>query len=137
MSGGEGVSDAQSQSMNPDDREGGGDASLTGNEFEEPGANYPDSAKETDEEPRIAGVAEDLPPEQRTGTQDGPRQDVHVTNDQERLHGIIAQTRIDLTGQSPDIVEKSLRHRLGDIGITLDEDEFAALVRDISGGGAG
>jgi len=128
------MSDQPSRSMNPADREDGDEQSLTGNEFEEPGANYPDSAKETDEEPRIAGVAEDLPPEQRTGTQDGPRQDVHLTTDMERLNGIVTQTRADLSGQSTDVIEKSLRRRLEDTGIALDEDELAALVRDIAGG---
>lgn len=113
--------------------------SRTGNEFDEPGANYPDSAKETDLEDRddagVGGaVVEESPADDRTGTQDGPRLDQNVTTDMERLNGIVTQTRADLAGEPVDVIEKSLHRRLGDAGIVVAHDEIAALARDIAGG---
>ncbi|RZI92960.1 MAG: hypothetical protein EOO67_07635 [Microbacterium sp.] len=122
-------------------RDDAGD-SLTGNEFDEPGANYPDSAKETAPEARddagVGGaVSREEPAEQLTGTQDGPRLEQNVTTDMERLNGIVTQTRADLTGEPADVVEKSLTRRLDDAGITLDDGELQALARDIAEGAAG
>ncbi len=121
-----------------DETAGAGD-SLTGNEFDEPGANYPDSAKETTPEARddagVGGaVAREEPDEQLTGTQDGPRLEQNVTTDVERLDGIVSQSRADLSGESADVIEKSLHRRLEDAGIALDENELQALARDIAGG---
>jgi hypothetical protein len=112
--------------------------SATGNEFDEPGANYPDSAKETEPEARSdAGVGgavfDETPREQLTGTQDGPRLEQNVTTDVERLNGIVTQTRADLSGESADVVEKSLHRRLEDAGIAVDADELSALAREIAG----
>ena len=119
-------------------RDGAGD-SLTGNEFDEPGANYPDSAKETAPEARddagVGGaVSREEPDENLTGTQDGPLLEQNVTTDMEQLNGIITQTRADLGGESVDVIEKSLRRRLEDGGIALDEGELQALARDIADG---
>lgn len=115
--------------------------SGTGNEFEEPGANYPDSAKATQPEDRDdAGVGGAIAQDSRAegnepgaGTQDGPRLDQNVTTDMERLNGIVTQTRADLAGQDAAVVEKSLRSRLDDAGIALDEGEVQSLARDIAG----
>lgn len=120
----------------------GRDVSGTGNEYEEPGANYPDSAKETELEDRddagVGGaIADDEPADRHTGTQDGPRLDQNVATDGERLNGIVTQTRADLAGQDTSVVEKSLHRRLEDAGIALDEGELQSLARDIAEGGRG
>lgn len=121
------------------DGDSGARDSVTGNEFDEPGANYPDSAKETAPEARddagVGGaVSHEAPREQLTSTQDGPRLEQNVTTDMERLNGIVTQTRADLRGETVDLVEKSLTRRLEDAGIALDAGEVQALARDIAGG---
>ncbi|CAN7399552.1 hypothetical protein LJR045_002479 [Microbacterium sp. LjRoot45] len=88
------------------------------NEFEEPGANYPDSAQ-----------AAPAP----TGTQDAPALDQNLPTDMERLDGVVQQVRADVGGEDVAIVEKSLRRRLTDTGIVVADDEVSALARDIAG----
>lgn len=109
------------------------------NEFEQPGANYPDSAKEADVEQRSdAGVGGDIIREDRdaaapTGTQDAPALDQNLPTEMERLDGVVQQVRADVGGEDVAIVEKSLRRRLADTGIVIADDEVSALARDIAG----
>jgi hypothetical protein len=70
-------------------------------------------------------------------TQDGPRLDQNERTDSERIDGILVQTRADLSGADVATVEKSLRTRLSDAGFALDDDEIAALARDLASGSAG
>lgn len=120
--------------------------SGTRNEFDEPGANYPDSAKDADLEQRgDAGVGGEVAPDADeadgtaagagtvTGTQDGPALAQNVATDEERLDGVVQQVRADVGGESLDIVEKSLRRRLSDVGIAVADEEVEALARDIAG----
>jgi len=95
--------------------------SGTANEFEEPGGNYPDSG---------TGGA----PGSGSGTQDGPVLAQNDPTELERLDGIVVQTRADLAGEDVAVVEKSLRRRLDDAGIVLEEEEIEALARDLSAG---
>ncbi len=88
------------------------------NEFEQPGANYPDSAQAA--------------PAPAT-TQDGPALDQNVATDMERLDGVVQQVRADVGGEDVAIIEKSLRSRLADTGIVVADDEVSALARDIAG----
>lgn len=88
------------------------------NEFEEPGVNYPDSAKEA---PAPAA------------TQDGPALDQNLPTEMERLDGVVQQVRADVGGEDVAIVETSLRRRLADTGIVVADDEVSALARDIAG----
>ncbi|CAI9388331.1 hypothetical protein [Microbacterium sp. T2.11-28] len=123
--------------------------SGTRNEFDEPGANYPDSAKDADLEQRgDAGVGgavahepdahEDDEARAAAGapgeaTQDGPALAQNAATDMQRLGGVVQQVRADVGGESLEIVEKSLRRRLSDVGITVADDEVTALARDIAG----
>jgi len=113
--------------------------STTGNEFEEPGVNYPDSAKEAPAEERSdvgvggAVASEDESAGAATRTQDGPALAQNTTTDDERLEGVVQQVRADVGGEGNDIVETSLRRRLHDVGLTVSDDEITALVRDIAG----
>lgn len=120
--------------------------SGTRNEFDEPGANYPDSAKDADLEQRgDAGVGGEVAPDADesegtaagagtvTGIQDGPALAQNVATDDERLDGVVQQVRADVGGESLDIVEKSLRRRLADVGISVADDDVEALARDIAG----
>jgi len=112
--------------------------SGTRNEFDEPGANYPDSAKDADLEQRgDAGVGGEVAQEggevsPGVRTQDGPALAQNVATEMERLGGVVQQVRADVGGESLDIVEKSLRSRLADVGITVADDEVTALARDIA-----
>lgn len=112
--------------------------SGTTSEFDEPGSNYPDSAKESESHHRDdAGAGRDLlddpPPEARTGTHDGPALDQNVTTDQERLDGILAQVRADVGGEDLAIVDRALRRRLADARVALDDDEIDRIAGELAG----
>lgn len=66
-------------------------------------------------------------------TQDGPALAQNTASDQDKLDGLVAQMHADLAGEDPDTVAQTLRHRLTDIGITLDDAEIADLVAKVSG----
>lgn len=65
-------------------------------------------------------------------TQDEPALAQNATTDEERLDGLIAQLHADLAGHDAALVEKALRSRLSDAGITLDEGAFADVVARIA-----
>lgn len=106
--------------------------SGTTNEFDEPGANYPDSeAKDPGAQERRddgSGASDAVPGR----TQDGPVLAQNQATELERLDGIVVQTRADLAGADVATVERSLRRRLSDAGIELAEGEIEALARDLS-----
>lgn len=66
-------------------------------------------------------------------TQDEPALAQNVATEMERLGGVVQQVRADVGGESLEIVEKSLRRRLSDVGISVADDEVTALARDIAG----
>lgn len=66
-------------------------------------------------------------------TQDEPVLDQHETTEAERREGLVAQMRADLSAESPAVIEQALRHRLADIGMTLDDAEIARLAAEICG----
>ncbi|MBN9178094.1 MAG: hypothetical protein J0I43_12115 [Microbacterium sp.] len=65
-------------------------------------------------------------------TQDEPVLEQNTASEQERLDGLVAQMRADVQGEDAATVEQALRHRLTDIGMTLDESEIAQLVADLT-----
>ena len=65
-------------------------------------------------------------------TQDEPVLDQNTASEQERLDGLVAQMHTDVKGEDGATVEQALRHRLTDIGMTLDESEIARLVAELS-----
>lgn len=65
-------------------------------------------------------------------TQDEPVLDQNTASEQERLDGLVAQMHTDVKGEDAATVEQALRHRLTDIGMTLDESEIARLVVELS-----
>ncbi|MDD7928942.1 hypothetical protein [Microbacterium thalli] len=73
-------------------------------------------------------------PVSATGEQDGPALAMHTTDDGERLDGLKAQLRADLTGQSPAVVEKGVRQRLDQVGLHLDDAEVARIIDDLTTG---
>ncbi|MEH3088797.1 MAG: hypothetical protein PGN24_04060 [Microbacterium arborescens] len=67
------------------------------------------------------------------GEQDGPALDMHATDDDERLAGLLAQVRADLSGENAATVEHGLRQRLVQVGLELDDAEVARHVSEIAG----
>jgi hypothetical protein len=67
------------------------------------------------------------------GVQIEPALAQNETTENERLDGVVVQTRADLGGQDAETIEQALRSRLSDVGIAMDDDEIAALARDLAG----
>ena len=122
--------------------------SGTGNEFENPGGNYPDSGKadgasaQAAEQRSDAGVGGEVYHEKGEGAaapgeevQDEPVLAQNNATTQEKLDGIAAQTRVDLGNESHERYEEVLRQRLNDSEIPLTDDEVSDLARRSSGGG--
>ena len=63
-----------------------------------------------------------------TGTQDGPIEDMHTSSLDEKIEGIVAQSRSDYAG-SPDMdLPLLVRRRLEDAGITASDDDIQRVV---------
>ncbi|KZE88712.1 hypothetical protein [Microbacterium sp. TNHR37B] len=71
--------------------------------------------------------------EAASGAQTEPALAQNETTEDERLDGVVVQTRADLGGQDAATIEQALRSRLNDAGISMDDDEIAALARDLAG----
>ena len=67
-------------------------------------------------------------------TQDSPIQDGSAdATEEQKIAGIIAQTRADyLQGVATDVAS-DLQHRLIDAGIELDSDRVASLAQKVTG----
>ena len=65
--------------------------------------------------------------------QDEPVLDQNTAAEQERLDGLIAQLRADVTGEDTATVETAVRRRLSDTGIEADEALVRRLVADLAG----
>lgn len=131
--------------------------SGTANEFDEPGGNYPDRNDETplepsqDEDRRGDGddtiqhgeapstvqggaVAPDAhaPTAGSPGTQDEPIMDMHEATDEERVSGIVAQTRADVGDASEERIADVLRQRFTETGTDVGDDRIRALAAEIA-----
>ncbi|HWI31389.1 MAG TPA: hypothetical protein VNT50_07845 [Microbacterium sp.] len=90
------------------------------NEYEEPGGNYPDKGG------TWSGPVPDDSAD--SGTQDGPIQDMNAPTLDEKLEGIIAQTRADVAAQDDQDVALLVRRRLEDAGIPATDDDISRIV---------
>lgn len=136
--------------------------SGTANEFDEPGGNYPDRNDEApivpaqdedrraDEDATIqhgeapstvqgGAVAPDAhapdaqsPAGGSPGTQDEPAMDMHDTTDEERVSGIVAQTRADVGDASEERIADVLRQRFTETGTDVGDDRIRALAAEIA-----
>ena len=75
-------------------------------------------------------------PSPRPGeTQDAPLMDQHEASVDDKINGIVAQTRIDLPGADHDRVIEVLRQRFSDSGISnVDDTRFAELAKQVAAG---
>jgi len=122
--------------------------SGTANEFENPGAHHPDRQDTDDVQPdpatqrSDAGVggavnhsddAERSADEGTAGypgrTQDEPVLQQNQATDQERIDGIVAQTRADLGDESDERYAEVLRQRLEDSGIPMSDEDRQRLAQ--------
>jgi hypothetical protein len=132
--------------------------SGTANEYDEPGGNYPDRNDEAPVEPAqdddrrdegatvqhgeapglVQGGA--VAPDAHapggssggTGTQDAPAMDMHGTTTEERVDGIVAQTRMDVGDAPAERIADVLRQRFADTGIDVGDDRVRALAAEIA-----
>jgi len=66
------------------------------------------------------------------GEQTEPKMDLHPTDDEARIAGVVAQTRADVGGQSEERVADVLRQRFSDIGLDLGDDRIRALAAEVN-----
>ncbi|WZH38959.1 MAG: hypothetical protein PIR02_09880 [Microbacterium enclense] len=69
----------------------------------------------------------------RDGEQNEPAMDLHATDDEARIAGVVAQTRADVGGKSDERVADVLRQRFADIGLDLGDDRIRALAAEVNG----
>ncbi len=63
--------------------------------------------------------------------------DVDEVTDQERIDGILAQTRVDVGGEDAARIAEVLRQRFEDAGVAASADELAAFADRVAAGRAG
>lgn len=134
--------------------------SGTANEYDEPGGNYPDRNDSSPVEPaqdrgrddgatvqhgetpstvQGGAVAPDAQAPGSSGgtgdgrnTQDAPAMDMHGTTTEDRITGIVAQTRSDVGDAPPERIADVLRQRFADTGIDVGDDRVRALAAEIA-----
>ncbi|WP_404434586.1 hypothetical protein LG299_07985 [Microbacterium lacus] len=111
--------------------------SSTADTFDEPGGNYPDKGEG---HPNADGSGPDEGGEwsgpvssgdNEPSPQTEPAQDMNDTTADERLEGVIVQTRGDIVVQGIDdraTASRLLAQRLADIGVVVEGDELDDLV---------
>jgi hypothetical protein len=77
-------------------------------------------------------VAHDAHTPSSSGTQDAPAMDMHDTTDEERIAGIVAQTRADVGDASDERIADVLRQRFRDIGLEVGDDRVRALAAEVA-----
>jgi hypothetical protein len=66
-------------------------------------------------------------------TQDLPAMSQNNATDEDKISGIIAQTRQDLPGESLERIGDVLRQRFADAGVEVADDRLAELARAVGG----
>ncbi|MFJ6653736.1 hypothetical protein ACIQLJ_13180 [Microbacterium sp. NPDC091313] len=77
-------------------------------------------------------VAHDAHAASGSNTQDAPAMDMHDTTDEERIAGIVAQTRADVGDASEERIAAVLRQRFADIGLEVGDDRVRALAAEVA-----
>jgi hypothetical protein len=116
--------------------------SGTANEYDKPGGNYPDREggtlePEAAEQRSDAGVGGPIHQEgvdaADTSTQDEPLLEQNDATTQEKVDGIIAQTRADLGDESAERFAEVLHQRFDDAGMQLTDEQIRGLADGASG----
>lgn len=75
-------------------------------------------------------LAEDAPVA-RAGVQDAPAQDQNVPTDEDRIAGVVAQTRADVGDAGVERLADVLRQRFEEAGLDVDAERTRALAAEI------
>jgi hypothetical protein len=67
-----------------------------------------------------------------SNTQDAPAMDMHGTTDEDRISGIVAQTRADLGDAPEERIADVLRQRFTETGTDIGDDRIRALAAEIA-----
>ena len=66
------------------------------------------------------------------GTQNAPAMDMHSTTNEDRVEGIVAQTRQDVGDASEERIADVLRQRFSETGTDIGDDRIRALAAEIA-----
>jgi hypothetical protein len=77
-------------------------------------------------------VSDETPAAPVPGTQNAPVQDMHDTTDEDKIAGIVAQTRQDVGDKDEARIADVLRQRFDDTGIHVADDRVAALAAEVA-----
>lgn len=77
-------------------------------------------------------VGPDTPAAPAPGTQNEPAMDMHTTTDEDRIAGIVAQTRSDVGDASHERIADVLRQRFSDVGLDVGDDRVRALAAEVA-----
>ena len=103
----------------------------------------PQSAASADEVPGAGAaaadsyggaVSDDTPAAAEPGTQNAPVQDMHHATDEDKIAGIVAQTRQDVGDKDESRIADVLRQRFTETGVHVADDRIAALAAEVSNG---
>lgn len=117
--------------------------SGTANEFENPGANYPDRRDVEGIEPEVEEMratdrdnASHAPTDldSTAATQDEPLLEQHETTTAAKIDGIAQQTLSDLGTAPAERYEEVLRQRFKDAGLVVPDEQIRALAEKLATG---
>jgi hypothetical protein len=77
-------------------------------------------------------TTEEAPAVAAPGTQNEPAQDMHDASEEDKIAGIVAQTRADVGDQDDARIADVLRQRFNDTGIHVADDRVAALAAEVA-----
>ena len=108
-------------------------------EYEKNGGDYPDKggtwsgpvSDDAKSQPETDGTASGSGTQagvSEPGTQDAPLQDMHPTSVDEKIEGIIAQSRSDFAGSGDMDLPLLVRRRLEDAGIQASDEDIQRVV---------
>lgn len=101
----------------------------------------PSTEKQPGEEPKAKASPADEPSHEAVGigvipngTQDEAAMDVDVASEDDKVAGIVAQTRQDVGGESAERIADVLAQRFTDAGIAIDDARLRQLAGEVAAG---
>ncbi|WP_375385048.1 hypothetical protein [uncultured Microbacterium sp.] len=82
----------------------------------------------------VQGTDADEPGAGAVDAQTEPAMDLDTVTDQERIDGILAQTRVDVGGEDAERIAEVLRQRFEDAGIPASADQLASFAEGLVAG---
>lgn len=110
------------------------------NEYDNPGANHPATESGHAERPEPDDVDTAVDPHDSAdhhGQDGAPAMSQNNATDEDKLQGIVSQTRADLAGADAARVLHALRERIAQAGLTLEPDREVEIADQIATGAEG